>query len=829
VTGTLALVLASAPTRRALLDELRRLRSLTPAALAAAIATPASVTGGERVAITGPLHDLSARLDLAISRLPAVTRPRFVSRPHGLVFTSGADPGRLAVLFPGQGAQYVGMLRGLYDRAPVIRSWFDTLDTAAEDAGMAPLTSILYPPEGTAADAAREALHGMERGAQLGTVAALALYDLMRQFSIRPDGLVGHSNGEHPAIVAAGRVNIDRQSLCRSFVALGRRSSGIPPRAEQLVAVAAPASAVQALLEEQPGALYLAMDNCPTQLVIGGLAEEVEQVAPRLAHAGAITVTLPFTRAFHTPLFSDWAERFATYYRSLPIRREGLPVYSCLTGAPLPDDPDACRASMVAQWTRTVRFRATIERMYDEGFRTFVEVGPDRILASFVEDILRGRPHTAVSMLRAGYDDITQLHHLVAELFVAGVNADATGLLRLGSPPPSASDCQAAVHVRLRRHGRDALARTLDRVRKHRSPAAAGWCGALLGAVVPDGSAIHVRRNFTRETDRYVEDHALGRPGAAHPDGGYPLPVLPFTLSLALAAEAAAPLVGDTDLELTAARATRWLALDAGSLTLDVRAAHLGEHAIVRMQEAAPQAPGPAFEARVGRRRSRIDAWPAAAGTRPRTWTVDTFYTRYAFHGPAFRVLCDVSLVGDGVIEADLRTRELPGLGSGVRLVDPAMLDAAGQLVAFWLLEHQLLPPTFGIFPFALDRLYLPARPVSVGTTVTAHVRMHRSDGFVRADARFEDAAHQTLAVLEGLHLRLVRFPDTLARRLFHGDRDAVPGLEALDVLSESWGIWARALAHLALPAHRQAEWRTRDPHGDTRVRWLLSTLANES
>ncbi|MGE0040891.1 MAG: acyltransferase domain-containing protein [Vicinamibacterales bacterium] len=825
------LVTLAAPDRPALVEAVRALRDLAPEDRDPA-RRPGAGRGPERLAILAAPDQLAASLDFALARLPALARPRLVSRAHGLTYASGSEPGRVAFVFPGQGSEYVGMLAGLRRAAPEAAAWFDALDRAAAEAGQPPLTALLE----SGGDArGNRALYDMERGAQLGTVADLALYAVLTRLGVRADVHVGHSNGEHPAVVAAGRVALDRDALCRGFVHLGLAGARLPrpARAERLLTVGMlTPDRLRAAIDDAGGAVTLAMDNCPTQAVVGGLASDVDPFAARLAALGAIVAPLPFDRAYHTPLFADWAHAFETYYASLPLVPGRVPVYSCLDAAPLPAAPADCRAAMAAQWTALVRFRATIARLHADGARTFVEVGPGGTLTAFVEDTLRGRPHTAVATNSPARDDVEQVLHALGQLFVAGLDVTAAGFEAPGTealppsvaPPAPRPDAAglayaADVHRRLIHDARGQLARAAARV----VAAAAAAPAPPPGLLARPDAGFSWRRRFSRAADPFVDHHALGRACATVP-GGYPLPVLAFTVSLEIAAEAARAALGRAPVEMTDIRASRWLALVAGRLALDV-AATPGAPARIVLRVADPRVPMPAFEAAASA--SAAPPRPLAAlrdARPPSAWTPRRFYEEFAFHGPAFQGVTAVTAVSAAGLDAELTVTALPGVPVDGLVFDPALVDCAGQLVAFWLLEQEGVDTAFGVFPFQAARLAISRPPLAPGARLKARARVSVADGRTRADVRIDTAKGEPVIGLEGFEQRIVRFPPAVARRLFGGDGAAVPAPGDVEFLEGSWGIWARALAHVALSPDELSGW-----HGGiapkNRARWLVERL----
>ena len=144
---------------------------------------------------------------------------------------------------------------------------------------------------------------------------------------------------------------------------------------------------------------------------------------------------LPFDRAYHTPGFAAVLGPIADSFAGLTFRRPAIPVYSCATRERMPADPEAIRELAVAQWTRTVAFRETVEAMHADGLRIFVDVGARGNLAGFVQDILRGRPAFAIATNLPRRGGPTQLNHLVAALFAQGIAVRPEFLYARRRPP----------------------------------------------------------------------------------------------------------------------------------------------------------------------------------------------------------------------------------------------------------------------------------------------------------------------------------------------------------------------------------------------------------
>ncbi|HUD71950.1 MAG TPA: beta-ketoacyl synthase N-terminal-like domain-containing protein [Dongiaceae bacterium] len=358
-----------------------------------------------------------------------------------------AKEGGLALLFPGEGAQYPGMLEDLCRHFPEARAWFDLMDRAFRDhpRGFLP-SQMLFPPlaglpdaaPGAGADAGatarRDDAHLFEMDVAIESVFAAnqAMLAILSRLGLRADAVVGHSTGEYSALIAAGAVEVTSDEALIDSILEGNRATeramaqGKVPRG---VLLAVGPAAPDVLLElTERGDLHLAMDNCPHQAVVCGGDQAIAAAEAALKARGAICQRLPFERAYHTPLFEPVTEELRSYYATGRFRAPRTTLYSCATAAAIPPDGETVRRLALEQWARPVRFRETIEAMHRDGVRLFVEVGPRGNLTAFVGDTLRGRSHLAVASNVTARSGMTQLHHLLAMLVAHGVSLDLAPL-----------------------------------------------------------------------------------------------------------------------------------------------------------------------------------------------------------------------------------------------------------------------------------------------------------------------------------------------------------------------------------------------------------------
>jgi malonyl CoA-acyl carrier protein transacylase len=401
--------------------------------------------GGSRVAVVaGSADDLRARLNRAAERL-ADPKCRQVRDIQGIYFFEQPlfPEGKLALLMPGEGAQYLGMLGELAVQFPEVAAGFVWCDRVAEEAGRpeASLRSVIVPPsDATSAQRAAAEARLRELGPSIFgvLVADLAANLLLKNLQLPVSAYAGHSAGELAALYAAGAIPDGANSSAQlvAIMDLMQRQEEEAGGPETLLLATGAGKATIADIVSARGArdVFVAMDNCPHQSVVVGAADGVRAVEAALHERGIVCERLALRRPYHTSLFAPWMGPFYELFDRMPIQAPHTPVYSATTGHLFPREPDAIRKLTVNHWKSPVEFTRLIETMYADGVRIFVECGPRGNLSAFVEDILRGRPFAALPLDVPRRGGVTQLNHVVAQLLAHRVPLNA-GHLFAGREP----------------------------------------------------------------------------------------------------------------------------------------------------------------------------------------------------------------------------------------------------------------------------------------------------------------------------------------------------------------------------------------------------------
>ena len=382
--------------------------------------------------VAASLNDLKEKTEKAVKRLKE-TACKTIKTKSGIYFSEHllAQEGRVAFLFPGEGSQYANMLYDLCLHFPEVRSCFDTLDCAFEGHQRRYKPSHFIFPLNNGSDGPdnqeSEQLWQMDYAVDSVLAADRALFNLLNRLEVFPQAILGHSSGEIMALEAAGAVELSGEQERMEYIIAGNRmiqsfgSEKKIPIAPLVAVGVSDRKSILKIIDDSHGKLFIAMDNCPHQLVICSDKDFVGEATEQMRQVGAICQELPFSRPYHTSLFKPAHQSLEAFFGKANITSPKIELFSCVNAEAVPYDSQKVRELAVAQWTRQVRFRETIESMYDKGVRIFVEVGPKSNLTSFVNDILRGKPCLAVASNVHYRSGIEQLNHALGMLASQGV------------------------------------------------------------------------------------------------------------------------------------------------------------------------------------------------------------------------------------------------------------------------------------------------------------------------------------------------------------------------------------------------------------------------
>ena len=386
--------------------------------------------------VAGSHQSLTALLVHACERLSENEDDRPL--PPGLYLsdTPLSAAGKVAMLFPGQGSQYLDMgreLAVLFDEVSATLEEADavTADTPTyRDRNEVRLTRLIYPFDRFGENEEEQALRALASTdvAQpaLGAVE-LAMLELTTRLGIEPAVAAGHSYGEYVALYAAGVLS--RDDLLRVSEARGRCIVSATRDGDlgTMAAVAADVATVRRVTAANGGDVVIANINAPHQTIISGSHQAIAATVERFTAAGIGTTGLPVSAAFHSPLMQPAQSPLAAFFETIDWKAPHIPVYANTTAAPHDANPVRVKALLEKHLTEPVDFMGMVEAMYASGARVFLEVGPKSVLTGLTRRILGVRPHCAVSLDGAG-GGLSGLLHALAALMAQGVRTDLARL-----------------------------------------------------------------------------------------------------------------------------------------------------------------------------------------------------------------------------------------------------------------------------------------------------------------------------------------------------------------------------------------------------------------
>ncbi|WP_153639837.1 ACP S-malonyltransferase [Prolixibacter sp. NT017] len=290
-----------------------------------------------------------------------------------------------AFVFPGQGAQFVGMGKDLYDNSDLARELFEK----ANDILGFRITDLMF--EGTDEDLKQTKV----------TQPAIFLHSVLLAKTLgddfKPDMVAGHSLGEFSALVANGTLSFEDGLVLVSKRAMAMQKACEVEPSTMAAIVGLEDDVVEKVCAEIDDVVVPANYNCPGQLVISGSNEGIDKACAKLTELGAKrALKLMVGGAFHSPLMEPARTELAEAIEATTFNQPNCPVYQNVTASAV-TDPDEIRKNLVAQLTAPVRWTQTVKTMIADGATSFTEIGPGKVLQGLVKKVDRGMETSGIN------------------------------------------------------------------------------------------------------------------------------------------------------------------------------------------------------------------------------------------------------------------------------------------------------------------------------------------------------------------------------------------------------------------------------------------------
>ncbi|MFX1468949.1 MAG: SDR family NAD(P)-dependent oxidoreductase [Promethearchaeota archaeon] len=295
----------------------------------------------------------------------------------------------LCFLFSGQGSQYVGMGKELYQKYKVVKNTLDKANEICKEYGGFDLLEIIFGSPNLTKEENSYKITQTEYTQPAIYSVEIALVNLFKSQNINPGIVGGHSLGEFTALTTADVLSFE--DGLKSVIIRGRAMAELPPGIQcTMAAIFASSEVVEEILDGSSiDNVTISNYNSTSQTVISGEISAVESVVKIFIERGIRALKLNVSNAFHSKFVAHTEQKLKNFLDSVEFKPSRIPVFSNVTGKAYPNNPEEIKNILLKQITSPVRWVDEIKNIYESGGRKFIEVGPKKALFFFTKDILR--------------------------------------------------------------------------------------------------------------------------------------------------------------------------------------------------------------------------------------------------------------------------------------------------------------------------------------------------------------------------------------------------------------------------------------------------------
>lgn len=778
--------------------------------------------------LTTSFKDLEQKLDKTIQVLSSNNPFRFSPKDKIFITNSNLKPGKIVFLFPGFGSEFPEMLTETSSKFKVVSKWMNIFEKLYNRTD----TDFLVNQYEWLASLLEKKEYGVAEGGPIGSIASLAFKDILHELNIKCDFMIGHSNGENAALISSGILNFDSES---QFLKILRMLSEFPlPKnrdGSYLAVNNFSEKNLEELLIKFSNDVFLAMNNCPGQQVLYVKLAAQELVTKFIKEKYGLVFELLTDHPYHTKAFEESLDYLKPVYNQFKIKKGNIPVYSCVNASFFPDNEDEIRDLALRQWVEPVDFQKTIKTAYEQGARTFIEVGPNNRLSGFVNDSLKGKDFLMVNCSKENTSALDSILEMCAKLWVNKHNVDLSYFLKnVKSEPKEKKEITFSKTSNINEKIFEGHQKLMQQFLKVNDTVTKSFLNKLnIDSTEINNASIlkeidklllngkYKKTKFGLEffgtldiaKHKLIKDHAMGGK----------LPVVPFTISLELLAEIGKLLIKPNNdcLSVFDCSGNSWLDFEKNSKDLKIIAnweLNNKNEKIVVIEvyhiTNKKDTKIPAFQGKVKTVLNFAEKPLIDLGKikNKATISVPNFYKDHLFHGTCFKSIYKINFWNPNGVEALFKMPDLSGalerISSPEFVIPGPMLDSTGQLMAYWL--YELGFQDYAIFPFHLGSFHQYRKFPSSGNLIICKAKIRKESTFIKGDFEFIDTNGNFLGELNDFRLRIFIhewIPSLLMNRLDNVNLETLTA----DFLNEGGGIWKRILAKLKLNNEEYDYW----------------------
>lgn len=327
-----------------------------------------------------------------------------------------------AMLFPGQGSQYPDMILDVCNHYAPAKTLFSRADALWKKLTNSTVSNLIDSSV-RGKENTEKSLKNTRNTHPAIMTASLALYSILKEMNFKPGVMVGHSLGEVIALVAAGK--LDLNEAYRLIDARSKSFDEVPTGLTgSMVALKINRNAAAELIYNLDVTLAIANINSPTQTIVSGNDSDIQRLIDHCENNSINAVRLNVSHAFHSPLMKPAEDAFRKQIEKTSFNAGKFHVIANESNEQYSSTEDSIRAQLASQITASVNFVGSIEKLFSEGVRLFIEIGPGNVLSSLTKSILEGKNVTVLAADNKNGSSIESFNRMLCGLFAAGLNID---------------------------------------------------------------------------------------------------------------------------------------------------------------------------------------------------------------------------------------------------------------------------------------------------------------------------------------------------------------------------------------------------------------------